>query len=286
MILITGATGHLGAATIEHLLKKITADKIVAFARNAEKAAALKAKGIKVHIGTFDDTDSLDRAMQGIEKVLLVSGSDANRLEQHKNVVNAAKKAGVQHIAYTSLTLKDINTSAVKLFMESHFQTEDYIKESGLTYTFLRNTLYLDGIPLFTGEHVLETGIFLPCGNGKVGFALRREMAEAAANVLLQNTHNNKTYAITGNELYSYEDVAAALSDLSGKTVQYTNIDATVFTEQLKQLGIPQELVHLLAGIAAYIKNTQLEVASNDLEQLIGRTPATLKDGLKEQFNL
>ena len=188
----------MGAATIEHLRTKTKADKIIALARSEEKAKPLRDKGVKVRVGDFDDTTSLDRAMQDIEKVLMISGTDLNnRLLQHKNVVDAAKRAGVKHIAYTGVSMKDVRTSAIITLMNSHFQTEDYISESGLDYTFLRNTLYMDQIQLFIGEKVLETGIHLPAGNGAVPFALRSEMAEAAANVLLQDGHANKAYAIT-----------------------------------------------------------------------------------------
>lgn len=266
MILVTGATGHLGSATVEHLLKKTDGKNILAFARDENKANPLKEKGIEVRIGTFDDTDSLDKAMQGVEKVLLISGNDQNRLQQHKNVVDAAKKAGVKFIAYTGVALKDVETSAIKSFMDSHFQTEEYIKESGLPFTILRNTLYTDGIPFLAGEKLLETGINLPAGQGKVAYALRNEMGEAAANVLLQNKHEHKVYEITGSEMYSYEDVAKELSSLSGKTVNYNDVDTTAFHEQLKQHGVPEAFIFFIAGFAEDIKNKQYEIATNDLE--------------------
>ncbi len=286
MILVTGATGHLGSATVEHLLKNTASDQIVAFARDDNKAKHWKEKGVEVRIGAYDDVDSLDRAMQGIEKVLLVSGNDPQRrLQQHKNVVDAAKKAGVKHIAFTSMAMKDVNTSAMKPFMENIFQTEDYIKESGMPYTFLRNTLYTDGIPMFAGEKVFETGIFLPAGNGKVPFALRREMGEVAANVLLQSGHENKTYTITGSDTYTYEDVAETLSALSGKTVTYTAADAATFPDLLKGFGLPEIAVLIVTGISIDVSNGQYETVSKDLETLLGRKPAPLKDGLQEIYN-
>jgi len=286
MILVTGATGHLGTATIAHLLKNTTAANIVAFARDEAKAQHLKEQGIEVRIGNFDDTASLDKAMQGIEKVLLISTIDHHRIEQHKNVVNAAKKAGVKHIVYTGVSLKDVDSSATKELMESHFQTEDYIKASGLTYTFMRNTLYTDVIPMYVGEKVFETGIFYPAGNGKVPYALRREMGEAAANVLLQNGHENKTYQITGSELYSFADIARHLSALSGKDIAYTDVEATAFAAQLEQGGVPGFLVTLVTNFATDIKNDQFEMLSKDLETLLERKPASLKDGLKEIYHL
>ncbi|HTN37461.1 MAG TPA: SDR family oxidoreductase [Arachidicoccus sp.] len=283
-ILVTGATGHLGKATIEHLIKNTAAENIVAFARDIEKAKVLVEIGIEVRIGNFDNPPALDHAMEGIDKLLLISGVEMNRVQQHKNVVDAAKKAGVRHIVYTSIPLRDIDNSAVKILMESHFQTEDYIKESGLTYTFLRNSLYADVIPIYVGEKVFETGIYYPAGNGKVAFALRREMGEAAANVLLQDGHGNKTYEITGGELNSFEDIARDLSLLSGKTVRYTNADAGAFSDKLKESGIPEDFVFILGGFASDIKNRQYEILSPDLENLLGREPASLEDSLKEIY--
>lgn len=286
MILVTGATGHLGSATIEHLLKNTATSNIIAFARDETKAIHLKEQGIEVRVGNFDDAPSLDKAMQGVKKVLLISTIDHHRIQQHKNVVDAAKKAGVKHIVYTGVSLKDLNTSATKDLMESHFQTEDYIKESGLAYTFMRNTLYTDVIPMYVGEKIFETGILFPAGNGKVPYALRREMGEAAANVLLQNEHENKTYQITGSELYSFTDVAQNLSELSGKGIAYTDVEAKAFSEQLIQAGVPGFVVSLVTSFAIDIKNNQFAMVSPDLETLLGRKPASLKDALKEIYNL
>src|SRR6266487_6414897 len=138
MILVTGATGHLGSAAISHLLKNTAARNIAAFARDENKAKDLKEKGIEVRMGTYDDISSLDLAMKGIEKVLLISSNGPNRLQQHKNVVDAAKKAGIKHITFISIALKDMKTATIRPLMEDLYQAEDYIKESGLMHTVLR----------------------------------------------------------------------------------------------------------------------------------------------------
>src|SRR5450432_4133795 len=286
MFLVTGATGHLGSAVVSQLLKMTKASEISVLARNENKASELKTKGIEVRIGSYDDTASLDKAMQGISKLLLISGNGPNRLQQHKNVVIAAKKAGIAQIVYTSISIKNMKTAAIRPIMEDLYQAEDYIKESGLTYTVLRNTLYTGATPLFGGEKIIQTGIHLPAGNGKVPFALRREMGEAAANVLLQNGHENKTYELTAGELYSYEDVARELSALSGRSVHYTDADPTTFPAQLKEFGLPGIVVILVTGFSADVKNHQFEIVTKDLEKLLGRKPASLKEGLKEVFNL
>jgi NAD(P)H dehydrogenase (quinone) len=287
MILVTGATGQLGTAAIANLRKKTSASQIAALVRDESKAAALKEQGVDIRVGSYDDPASLDKAMQGIEKVLLIAGTDEdNRLRQHQNVVDAAKKAGVQCIAYTSRALKDRNTLVNKL-MDGHFQTEDYIKECGLKYIIFRNILYMDTIPQFVGgEKVFEIGINLPTGNGRVPYALRSEMGEAIANVLLESGGGDRIYNLTGSETYSFEDVAATLTDLSGKKVDYTPTDRSVFAAQMKDRGTPEMMVQRVVGFLTDIKNGQEAYVSPDLENLLGRKPASLKQGLKVLFNL
>ncbi|WP_017318392.1 SDR family oxidoreductase [Mastigocladopsis repens] len=282
MILVTGATGQLGTAVVKNLLENTSANRIAAFVRDESKASAL----VDIRVGSYDDTASLDKAMHGIEKVLLIAGTDEdNRLQQHQNVVDAAKKAGVQCIAYTSRTLKDRNTIANKL-MVGHFQTEDYIKASGLNYALFRNVLYMDTIPLFVGERVFDTGIYLPTGHGRVPFALRSEMGEAIAHALLESGCGNRIYKLTGSESYSFDDVAATLSDLSGKEVDYTPAEKSAFEAQMKERGVPETMVERVVGFLTDIKNGQEEEVSPDMENLLGRKPASLKKGLKVLFNL
>jgi len=287
MILVTGATGHLGAAVIEQLLKKTDSANVVAFARDEAKAKHLTEKGVEVRYGSFDDTASLDKAMRGIEKVFLISTTAPNRFDQHKNVVNAARNAGVKFIAYTSAPRKDLEKLATKPLFESHYKTEDYIMSSGLNYVFLRNTIYTDMIPLYASEKVFETGIHLPAGEAKLAFALRREMGEATANLLLQSeSHHNKAYDITNVELYSFDDVARALSELSGRTVIYKNTDAETFKSKLQERGLPEAAALMLTALITDIKNHHFESVTNDLTNLVDRKPMPLKEALKEIYRL
>ncbi|GAB3640701.1 SDR family oxidoreductase [Spirosoma arcticum] len=286
MILITGATGQLGSATINFLLKKLPASQIAALIRDENKAADLKKSGVDIRVGTYDDTVSLDKAMRGIDTVLLIAGTDEdNRVQQHQNVVNAAQKAGVQRIAYTSRALKDRSTLVNRL-MEGHFRTEDYIKASGLTYTLFQNILYMDVLPQFVGPAVFERGIYVPAGEGKVAFALRSEMGEAIANALAVGGSDNRIYKLTGIEAYSFADVAAVLSDLSGKRVNYTAADPLAFEAGLKERGLPEVVAQRVTGFITDIKNGQEADVSEDLSTLLGRKPTSLKEGLKGLFNL
>jgi NAD(P)H dehydrogenase (quinone) len=287
MILVTGATGQLGKIVIEHLLNKTASHQIAALVRDPSKAADLKEKGVDIRMGDYEDISSLDQAMQGIEKVLLISGTDeAHRVQQHQNVVDAAKRAGVKFIAYTSRILKDPEASTNHL-MDGHFKTEAIFKQIGLTYALFQNALYMDAIPLFIGgERVFETGIHIPAGQGKVAFALRRDLGEAIANVLLEDVSESQIYKLTASEAWSFDDVAAALSELSGKTVEYMSIDRPAFEVQMSQRGLPEQTYQRIADFYGDISDGQLDEITDDLEILLERQPSSLKDGLKILFAL
>lgn len=286
-ILVTGATGHLGSKVIETLLRKIPSSQISIITRKEEKRAEFETKGFNAFIGSYDDTASLEKAMSGVDTVLLISSGDqGDRMQEHKNVVDAAKKIGVKQIAYTSRSLRDRNTLANKLMVE-HFQTEDYIKASGLKYIFFRNILYMDAIPQFIGgTAALERGIYLPAGEGRVAFALRSEMGEAMANVLLNEKFENNIYNFTGDKTYSFYDIATALSELSGKEVKYNNVDANVFSGMMKQRNVPEPTIQKIIDFITDIKQNQEAEITNDLEIKLGRKPTGLKDGLKQLFEL
>ncbi|QIL76144.1 SDR family oxidoreductase [Hymenobacter sp. HDW8] len=286
MILITGATGQLGTAVLHTLLQKTAATQLAALVRNEQKATDLQARGVSIRVGNYTDVASLDKAMQGVEKVLLISGGgEDDALQQHYNVVDAAKRAGVRCLAYTSRALKNPRTLANQL-MVRHFQTEDYIQASGLNYIFFRNILYMDTLPLFTGPRVFETGIRLPAGQGRVAYALRSEMGEAIANVLLGSTCDNRTYHFTGSEAYSFADVADALAAAAGKPVTYMPIEQATFATSMQERGVPELAIQRTAGFMADIKHGQEAEVSSDLEMALGRKPTSLKEGVKLLYKL
>lgn len=286
MILITGATGQLGTAVIHQLLERSPAREVAALVRDENKAADLKNRGVAIRVGHYDDLSALDRAMQGVTKVLLIAGTDEQkRLQQHKNVMDAAKKAGVRCVAFTSRTLQD-KTTLVNRLMDSYFDTEDYLKASGLDYAIFRNVLYMDTLPQFAGGNVFETGINLPADQATVPFALRNEMGEGIANVLLAGNCPNRTYNFTASEAWSFSDIAATLTKLSGQEVTYNPIEKSDFEAGLKQRGLPDVMVERITGFITDIKNGQESAVETDLETALGRQPASLETGLKLLFNL
>jgi NAD(P)H dehydrogenase (quinone) len=286
MILVTGATGQLGTAVLHTLLQHTPAQQVAALVRNEEKAAAWQAQGVSIRVGHYGDPASLDRAMQGIEKVLLISGGgEDDALQQHYNVIDAAKRAGVSCLAYTSRALRDPSTLANQL-MVRHFQTEGYLMASGLSYIIFRNILYMDTLPWFTGATVLEMGINVPGGQGKVAYALRSDMGEAIAKVLLGDTCDNRIYHFTGAESYSFNDVAAALTELSGRPVAYTDVESSVLAARMRERGVPELVIERTIGFMTDIKHGQEDIVSSDLATALGRQPTSLVEGVKQLFKL
>ena len=288
MILITGATGNLGKATIDFLLRKgVSANNIVALVRDVAKVEELKAKGINIKIGDYDDYTSLTKAFVGVEKLLLVSGSDLEkRGKQQENVVKAAKESGVKHIYYTSFERKnETKTSPIHLVAAAHTNTENLIKTSGMDYTIFRNNLYLDILPMFFGENVLTTGVFLPAGDTKAAFALRMDMAEAIANVLTSEGHENKDYAFSNTENISVPEMAKILSEVVGKEINYVSPPVDVFVDALSDVGVPIEYVKMTADFSEAIRQGEFETFKTDLEKLLGRKPTTVKEFLTQVYS-
>lgn len=288
MILVTGATGHFGKSTIDFLIQKgIPANNISALVRDTTKAEVLKTKGINIKIGEYDDYASLVEAFKGIDKLLLISGTDVvNRGKQQIKAVNAAKEAGVKHIIYTSFDRKnETETSPIAFLAKSHIDTENLIKSSGMTFTILKNNLYLDALPMFFGEQVLETGIFLPAGNTKGAYALRNDMAEAAAIILSSHGHDNKEYSLSNTENISLQEIAQELSEITGKQINYVSPTKEVYVEVLTKAQVPTEYIGMFAGFADAIKQGEFTADETDLENLLGRKPTSAKEFLRAVYS-
>ncbi|SEL47163.1 SDR family oxidoreductase [Acinetobacter sp. DSM 11652] len=284
MILVTGATGQLGRSVVQQLKQQLQNNEFAVLARNLEKAKPYVNEHIEVREGDFNQPESLVKAFQDVDKLLLISTMEMNRFEQHKNVIDAAREAGVQHVYYTGLSIQNIENSAVKDLMISHFQTEDYLKASGLKYTLLRNTMYAEAIPQIIGERVIDTGIQLSGGAGKVPYVLRAELGEAIANALIQNDHENKVYELVGSQTYSYQNIADELSQLKTIPVEYHDLTEEAYQQFLKRIGLPEFLIYLTHGTVVDIKHRQYEVQSQDLEQLLGRPSQSLKSMLASLY--
>jgi NAD(P)H dehydrogenase (quinone) len=281
MILVTAATGHLGSATLNFLLQKnIPASQLAALVRDEQKAAALSAKGITLKKGDYFDAAALEKAFQGIDTLVFISSGDVvNRVAQHRNVVNAAKTAGVKHIIYTSV----LKASEALKFLPGidHYHTETFLKESGIAYTILRNTFYLELLPSFLGGALGSGQWYYAAGNAKANFASRTDMAEALANVAASPAqHANKIYEITSSYSYTFSEIAEVVSNAIGKTVTYIPVSLEALKEGLKQAGVPEAYIPMYASIAEGITVGDLDLVDGSLEKLLQRKPVDLKEYL------
>ncbi len=288
MIVLTGANGHFGNAAIDFLLQKgVQPTDIRALVRNENAANELQTRGIGTAIGDYDDRASLVRAFTGADKLLFVSGSDlGKRLAQHHNVIAAAQEAGVKHVVYTSFQRRnETESSPLWMVAESHIATEKALKESGLAYTILRNNLYLDFLPGFIGENVLETGvIYVPAETGRVGAVLRAEMAEAAAAVLSTTGHENREYDFTNTEAVSYDEIAETISEASGKAISYHSPAADDYIQTLTGFGVPAEVIGIFSSFAIAQAQGELNATSDDLTRLLGRKPISVREFISRLY--
>jgi NAD(P)H dehydrogenase (quinone) len=287
MLLVTGATGQLGSAVVRRLLERTDATNVAALVRDETKATGLASLGVKVRVGDYDDTEALDRALVGVDRVLLIAGNDpARRVQQHQNVIDACLRAGVDLLGFASRALRDIEESKNTL-MGDYFDTEDRIRSSGLRHVVFRNALYLDTVPLYIGgTAAFDNGIRLPAGDGRVAYVLRRELGEALANGMLDHTGGDRTHVLAATTASSFADVAAALTRISGKAVTYTPISDDDYVQAAVSRGFPEDNVRRFLGFFYDIRDNQLNQTGPDLESLLGREPSTLDQGLAELFSL
>ncbi|MGX9871297.1 SDR family oxidoreductase [Enterobacter mori] len=279
MIAITGATGQLGQLVIEELLKTVPASQIVAIVRNPAKAEALSNQGIVVRQGDYTDQAAFTTALNGVDKLLLISSSEVGqRATQHQNVINAAKAAGVKFIAYTSLLHAD--TSPLGLHVE-HVETEKALAESGVPYALLRNGWYTENY-LASAPPALEHGVFIgAAGEGKIASATRADYAAAAAKVVSEDGHAGNVYELAGDSAWTLSELAAELSKQSGKPVAYQNLSEADFAAALKGVGLPAGLADMLADSDTGASKGGLFDDSRTLSMLIGRQTTTLAESVK-----
>ncbi|WP_413367191.1 SDR family oxidoreductase [Lysinibacillus sp. 3P01SB] len=279
-LLVTGATGKFGTKVVETLLKTVPAGQLSVSVRTPEKAKELQAHGVEVRHGDFNYPETLDSAFAGVERLLIISadGDNETRIRQHANAVAAAERAGVKFIAYTSITSAQESTN---LFAPTHKATEDAIKKTGIPYSFLRNNWYLENeIPSIQG--VLAGAPWVTsAGNGKVGWALQQDYAEAAAAVLSENGHENTIYELSGKP-FTQEEFASVLGNLLGKEVPIQQVDDAAYADIMKAAGVQDFVIPLLVDIQRSIREGSLDIESNDFEKVIGRPATPINEALTQ----
>ena len=278
MIVITGAAGNLGHHVIASLLQSVPAANIIAAVRTPAKAADLAAKGVQVRQADYNDGASLDSAFKGATKILLISSSEVGqRARQHQNVIDAAKRAGVALLAYTSILRAD--TSPLGLAAE-HVVTEAAIRDSGLPYSFLRNSWYLENHPENLAP-VLEHGAVLGAAqDGRFSSATRADYAAAAAAVLTAD-QPQAVYELAGDQSFTLTQYAAEVARQSGKAIVYKDLPEADFKAALVGAGVPEGFAALLADSDVGAAKGGLEDNGKQLSALIGRPTTTMAEAVK-----
>lgn len=279
-ILVTGASGQFGRLVLDALLAsgKVAPADIVAASRDTGKLAAYAEKGVTLRTADFDDAATLDAAFQGIDKALIIS-TDAlavpgQRLTQHRNAVTAAKRAGVGRLFYTSLP--NAETSAVT-FAPDHLGTEEAIKASGLAYTILRNSWYMENLFLSLPSALQSGTWYTSAGDGRTSYVARADLAAATVAALLADETGNVTLTLTGPVGYTNAEVAALVSEVTGKPLAVVNLTDEQLAEGLAGAGLPGFLIPTLVSFDANTRLGHIEIVTDSVETLTGRPSTSLK---------
>ena len=274
MIVVTGATGQLGRLVIDALLETVPASSIVAAVRSPEKAAALAARGGVVRQADYTQAETLDSALAGAEKLLLISSSEiGQRVPQHRAVIEAAKRAGIKLIAYTSILRAD--TSPLGLATE-HAQTEALLKASGLPFVLLRNGWYTENYAASVPAALAHGAVLGSAGNGRISSAARIDYAAAAALVMTREHQAGRVYELSGDASYTLTELAAEIARQSGKAVAYQNLPEADYKAALIGFGLPEPVAQLLADSDTGASQGGLLGEGRQLSTLIGRPTTPL----------
>jgi len=276
-IAITGASGQLGRLTAEALLDRATPSDVVLVTRNPDAIADLARRGAEVRAGDFDDPASLTRAFEGVERLLLISASVIGaRVHQHRAAIDAAVAAGVRSVAYTGIGNPSHSNPGAAA--RDHRETEEALLGSGLAWTFLRNGIYAESLLNGVGA-VLATGTLVTnAGEGRTAYVSRADCAAAAAAVLTGEGHDRKAYDVTSADALNPAEVAALLSELSGRPVEpaYLSDDEWVAT-MVEHAGMPEPLARDIATFGIAARRGYLGAVSTTVAELIGREPASVR---------
>lgn len=282
-VLVTGATGELGRQVIEFLLEWTPPSDIVALARDPEKLADLTARGVSVRAGDYHDPVSLKTALVGVDKLLLVSAQAFDdAVTAHRNVITAAVDAGVSHLHFTSMQRRDGSGFVIPQVTEWNERAEEDLAASGLDVTILRNTLYLDSLNQLLGEPDADGVIGIPAGHTPAAVATRRDLAEAAARILVGDGHAGRTYTLSGSVPVTLDEIVATIGDAYGRTLTYLDVPPDNWVAKAVGLGIPEPGARFHVAWFRAIAAGEFS-DTGDLEQILGRAPTNPLTYLHQQ---
>ncbi len=297
-IVVTGASGNYGRAFTDALIAKGRAQDLILITRTPDKLTDRVAQGCEVRYGDFDKPETLQAAVMGADKMLLISGTRVGaRVVQHKAAIDAAAKAGVKHIAYTSFIGIDDPANPAEV-RHDHIETEQLISASGMAWTMLRDAHYADAMILMAGPGVMQSGQWISnAGAGLEAMVWRDDCVAAAVAVMTSEGHEGQTYNITGPELQTFEEVTAILSEVTGKSITYVSVDDEQQYAMFDAMGIPRRPVddQTVGGLpwnsddmvtfGQAIREGFLEICSGDVEKLTGRPARSVRQMIEENVD-
>lgn len=276
-LIVSGASGQLGSLVVDDLLaRKVPAKNLILVSRtpNTEAMKAYAAKGASVRFGDFTEPQSLAAAYAGGTKMLLISvnGGGGQRPELHKAAIDAAIAAGVKLIAYTSYVNADVYLDST--IATDHRRTEQYLKDSGVAWTLLRNQIYADGLVDQAVQIIREGKLVTFTPNARVAYVTREDCAAAAAAVLATPGHENRAYNITGPDAVGPRELVALASELGGKRVDLVVMDEAAYAKSMADSGMPESAIRGALTFAKELNSPYLREPSTAVADLTGR-PAT-----------
>lgn len=294
-IAVTGASGNFGGGVVRGLLKKLPAKDLILVSRKPERLAGLAELGCTVRQGDFDRPEGLEDALRGADKMLLISGHKVgHRIVQHAAAIDAALRAGVKHVVYTSYFGSDAGNTA--LVCIDHHGTEEHLKRSGLKWTILRDGMYADSMVNAAMPGALASGRWVTCaGEGKVNLVDREDCIECAVAVLTSSGHENRLYNILGPDLWSFPDMAALASEVTGKSIVVSQVTEAEMYAYLDAAGIPRNALKEfnvggfewcsedMISFERETRNGKFALLGDDVRTITGRAPKSFRTFVAER---
>ncbi|GAB5586353.1 hypothetical protein Unana1_01253 [Umbelopsis nana] len=278
-IILTGSTGKLGSEVLKHLLKLVPASDIIASVYNPDRHQHLKDLGVDVRRGDFTDPESLVQTFQGGDKLFLVSlpsRDDDYRIRTQRQAIDVAVKAGVKQIYYTSLAFADGSEASV---MKAHFATEEYLKQSCMYYTIIREGSYMESYPVYLGLYETSSDKVVVPGDGPVAFADRAELGEATAKIIASDKYRGQTVTLTGSRAYTLKETTEILSTVLNKKITFHKVSEAEFLEHNAD---KRDVAEWWATTYPSLERGELALVDPTLEQLLGRKPRRFEDMLRD----
>ena len=274
MILVSGATGLVGGELVRLLREQ--GEPVRALVRSPAKAPAVEEHGAEVALGDLGRPDSLDSALQGVERVFIMCGSDARQIELEGNLIDAAARAGVGHAVKLSAIGAGLESPVA--FARWHAEIEHHLERSGLPYTHLRPNGFMQDM-LGNAPAIQEQGvIYAPMGNGRVSYIDARDVSAVAARALTSEGHEGRVYELTGPEALSNHDVAKRISEAIGKEVTYVDVPPEQARQGMLDTGMPEFYVDAILNLFDFYRQGSADGVTGDVEQVTGRPPRSYAD--------